>query len=412
MTRVDHGAKCLVAILLVLGLAGCGDGDADSPSAHSADEVYLSSLQVLGKRIFEDARLSEPPGQACASCHPAARAFVGDNGSRIPAVALGSRPETFGSRNVPTAMYMAFSPRFALLPSVSPLGTPTYIPVGGQFWDGRAATLADQARQPFLNPLEMNNPDAATVVAKIREGAYADLFRDVFGDDGLDNVDLAYQRVGLAVAEFEGSTRFARFSSRFDDYLRGTERLSGAETNGFELFKDPEKGNCIACHVGEEDSHEPADWLFTDFTYDNLGLPRNDEIPANQNPEFYDLGLCDRADLERISPPGFDPSGLCGAFKVPTLRNVAVTAPYGHNGVFKTLRDVVRFYATRDTNPELWYRRDTAGQVVKFDDLPSRYHANVNVDEPPYDRKQGQLPRLNDREIDEIVAFLRTLTDR
>jgi cytochrome c peroxidase len=116
--------------------------------------------------------------------------------------------------------------------------------------------------------------------------------------------------------------------------------------------------------------------------------------------------------LAAKAPPDFDIRSLCGAFTVPTLRNVAITAPYGHNGYFTTLRDVVRFYVTRDTNPELWYPTDAAGNVQKFDDLPAQYQTNVNTDEVPYDRKLGEQPRLNDDEIDAMVAFLNTLTDR
>jgi cytochrome c peroxidase len=192
----------------------------------------------------------------------------------------------------------------------------------------------------------------------------------------------------------------------------GTAALDPLEARGFELFKDPEKGNCIACHAGTVDSHNPADWLFTDFTYDNLGIPRNAQIPDNDDPTFFDLGLCRQDGLAAKAPPDFDLESLCGAFKVPTLRNVAITAPYGHNGYFTTLRDVVRFYVTRDTNPELWYPTDAAGNVQKFDDLPPQYQANVNTEEVPYDRKLGEPPRLSDDEIDAVVAFLGTLTDR
>jgi cytochrome c peroxidase len=101
----------------------------------------------------------------------------------------------------------------------------------------------------------------------------------------------------------------------------------------------------------------------------------------------------------------------CGKFKVPTLRNVALTAPYFHNGRFGTLREVVDFYATRDTHPERWYPRDAAGNVVKFDDLPPAYRGNVNTSEAPYNRQPGAAPVLNDDEIDMIVEFLNTLTD-
>jgi cytochrome c peroxidase len=337
---------------------------------------------------------------------------MGNNGSRIPAVSLGSRPETFGSRNAPTIMYALFSPEFSFVAERDDDGTIEYTPTGGQFWDGRAISLAEQARKPFLNPREMNNPSEAAVIAKVREGAYADLFRSVYGADALDDVERAYDRLVRAIASFERTSRFHPFSSKFDEYLRGRAALDPVEARGFELFEDRRKGNCIACHVGDETSRQPRDWLFTDFTYDNLGIPRNTQIPDNDDPSFFDLGFCKQDGLAARAPRSFDIGSVCGAFKVPTLRNVELTAPYGHNGYFTSLRDVVRFYVTRDTNPELWYPRDPSGNVEKFDDLPPQYRANVNTEEVPYDRKLGEAPRLNDDEIDAVVAFLKTLTDR
>ncbi|HVO27284.1 MAG TPA: cytochrome-c peroxidase [Candidatus Margulisiibacteriota bacterium] len=403
--------RLLVGVLILL--SACGDaGSQHAASTPPSDEASLTPAALLGKRLFEDTNLSEPPGQACASCHDSQHAFTGNNGSRIPAVALGSRPETFGNRNTPTVMYALFSPGFSFVAAPDEDGLIDYTPTGGQFWDGRATSLAEQAMQPFLNSREMNNPNPAAVIAKVRDSSYAALFRSVYGSNALDDVDTAYDQLVDAIAAFESTPRFHPFSSKFDDYLRGTATLDPAEARGFELFKDPEKGNCIACHVGDESSRDPAAWLFTDFTYDNLGIPRNTKIPDNNDPTFFDLGLCKQEGIAAKAPPGFDVESLCGAFKVPTLRNVAVTAPYGHNGYFTTLRDVVRFYVTRDTNPELWYPTDAAGNVQKFNDLPPEYRANVNTEEVPYDRKPGEQPRLADDEIDAVVAFLNTLTDR
>jgi cytochrome c peroxidase len=180
--------------------------------------------------------------------------------------------------------------------------------------------------------------------------------------------------------------------------------LSPGELRGLALFEDPDTGNCAACHPSRPgaDGSPP---LFTDFTYDNVGLPRNARIAANADPAFFDLGLCGplRKDLAARDD-------LCGAFKVPSLRNVARTAPYFHNGAFATLREAVDFYARRDTDPGLWFPESPAG-VRKFDDLPSRYAGAVNASEVPYDRKAGERPALTDAEIDDVVAFLRTLGD-
>jgi cytochrome c peroxidase len=391
----------LWVFLLPLWSLACDDSD----GGLSPDETELTPVELLGKRLFEDTALSEPHGQSCASCHAADRAFTGNNGSSIDAVALGSRPDVFGNRNVPTAMYASFSPRFGFLPDGDEV-----IPVGGQFLDGRAADLIEQAKGPFLNPREMNNPSADDVVAKVREADYAALFGEVFGEDALDDATTAYDQLAEAIAAFEGTSRFHPFTSRFDDFLRGQVQLSALEARGFELFVDPEKGNCIACHVGDVTSRNPADWMFTDFTYDNLGIPRNPAIPDNADPSYHDLGLCQQEALSSTAPPDYDLASLCGAFKVPTLRNVELTAPYAHNGSFDQLRDVVRFYVTRDTNPELWYPEED-GSIQKFDDLPEQYRANVNTTEAPYDRTLGEEPRLSDDEIDAVVAFLLTLTD-
>jgi len=392
--------------ILASSLVACTGDESSAFSDLSKADRELTSEQLLGKLLFEDTNLSEPHGQACASCHVAKAAFTGDDGSSVDGVAAGAVKGVTGTRNTQTAAYAMFSPPFHF-EAVLEDGVLEYIPMGGQFWDGRADTLADQAKQPLLNPREMNNPSVAAVVAKVRAARYASLFTSVYGADALNDDAVAYDLLARAIAAFEQTPRFRRFSSAFDDYLRGVAQLSSKAARGFELFKDPEKGNCIACHVGNEASTDPQQWLFTDFTYDNLGVPRNTAITDNADPTFFDLGLCRQPGLTAKAPEGFDIESLCGAFKVPTLRNVAVTGPYTHNGYFKTLRDVVAFYATRDTNPERWYPNG-----VKFDDLPDVYRGNVNQSEPPYDRLLGETPRLTDDEIDAIVAFLESLTDR
>ena len=379
----------------------------------AADESVLTPVQLLGKRVFEDKTLSRPTGVACASCHDPATAFQGNNGSPIAAVARGSMPDAFGGRNTPTLMYASFSPPFAFVDKKNEAtGKIEKVAIGGQFHDGRAADLLQQFEGPLLNPVEMNSPGKRAAVEAVRDGAYADLARRVHGDKFFADPDAAFDKLAQAVVAFESSERFHPFASKFDDFLRGKAQLSPVEAKGFALFKDPKKGNCVACHVGKESSREPQDWLFTDFSYDALGAPRNAAIPANTKPDApLDLGLCKRAGLDKLAPAGVDLESLCGAFKTPTLRNVAVTGPYLHNGVFTRLRDVVAFYATRDTTPERWYPKTAAGALVKFDDLPAKYHENVNVKEVPYDRRLGQKPRLSEREIDAITAFLETLTD-
>lgn len=368
----------------------------------------LTKIEQLGKLLFEDTNLSRPAGVACASCHDPAKAFQGNNSSSIPALARGAVEGRFGARKPPSLAYASFSPSFGFIDKTDEeTGKTEKIPAGGQFSDGRAADMLQQVAGPLLDPNEMNNISKADIVAKVRAAAYAPLARDAYGEEIFTRDD-AFEKLAQAIVAYENTDAFHPFASRFDEYLRGREQLSDLEQKGFALFKDAKKGNCLACHAGKEESRDPRDWLFTDFTYDAVGAPRNPALPANADPAHFDLGLCARKDLAQIAPEGTDIHGFCGAFKAPTLRNAAIDGPYLHNGVFASLRDVVAFYATRDTNPGRWFK----SEAKKFDDLPREFHANVNTKEVPYDRKKGETPRLDDAEIDAIVAFLKTLTDK
>jgi cytochrome c peroxidase len=379
---------------------------------HRSDyERGLSDLQLLGKRIFEDVNLSEPKGVACESCHDRRRAYQGDNRSPIPGIAIGSRPGEFGARKTPTIMYMAYSPPFGFYKDVD-AGEEKLEARGGQFWDGRADDLVAQPAVPLLSPAEMNNPNSEAVVEKVKNASYAPMMTAVFGSDAFADAKVAFARISQSLFAYEASPLLAPFSSRFDDTLRGAEQLTPEEARGLALFIDPQRGNCVACHAGKPESKDPAEWLFTDFTYDALGVPRNPAIPANADPLTFDLGLCKRPGLEAILPKEIPLASLCGAFKVPTLRNVAVRAPYFHNGAIATLRDAVAFHATRDTDAKRWYPSLKTGEADKFNDLPSAYKANVIVDEVPFDRKAGGKPRLDDGDVDALVAFLNTLTDK
>ncbi|WP_448956096.1 cytochrome-c peroxidase [Labrys neptuniae] len=392
----------------------------------SAEEQRLLPGVLLGKRIFEDTSLSEPPGLACTSCHDPATAYRGSNHSSIPAVPAGSRPGMFGSRKTPSIAYEAYSPPFSFARRLNDVtGEPEIVPVGGQFWDGRAGDLQEQVAGPLLDPREMNNASLDAVVERIRKGPYAELVRNVYGPQAFDQPGL-FAKLAASIASYEESPRFKLFSSKFDDWLEGRTLLTDQEWRGYQLFVDKQKGNCLSCHdgggsdeggkTGPTDpanlSRNPRNWLFTDFTYDTLGVPRNRALPDNADPAHYDLGLCARANLQDLAPKGFDVSKLCGAFKVPSLRNVAVSGPYMHNGAFSNLRDAVAFYFTRDTDPGHWYRADMKGGIDKYDDLPAQYKSNVNTGQAPYDRHMGEPPRASDDEIDAIVAFLRTLTDK
>lgn len=383
------------AVLALLATAcGGGSGEVD-PATPASAAPALSPVAALGKKIFADPGLSASGKTACATCHDPARAHA-DN---LAVPVGGPTAATPGFRNAPSLRYLDKTPAFFFAAD----GTPT----GGFNRDGRANTLADQAMRPFLAAHEMANAGADDIARKLANASYAADFRTVFGSDVFADSTTAFDRARFALQQYEleDAAAFHPYTSKYDEFLRGRTGLSEAELRGLALFNNPQKGNCAACHPSGRGADGSLP-LFTDFTFDTLGVPRNADIPATADPGYYDLGLCgpDRTDLA-------DRTDLCGAFKVPTLRNIAVTAPYFHNGKFATLKQALQFYVRRDTNPEEWYPLKADGSVDKFDDLPAQYQANVNVREVPYERKPGDAPRLSDSEIDDVIAFLNTLTD-
>jgi len=218
--------------------------------------------------------------------------------------------------------------------------------------------------------------------------------------------DDALQAVGSAVQQFElEDVRLRAFSSKFDAFLDGKTTLSAAEARGLAAFEDPLRGNCSSCHTSAK-SGRGTHPLFTNFTYHALGVPRNAELVANADPAHADLGLCAREGGDLAAR-----ADLCGSFKVPSLRNVALRRALFHNGRFKTLADAVDFYAQRDTRPELFYPALPDGSVDRYDDLPPQFKANVSRGEAPYDRVPGGVPAISPAEADDIVAFLATLSD-
>jgi len=355
-----------ICVLIVLVLVSAGIGWSQP----------LMPVEELGKFLAFDVNLSTPPGQACASCHHPSSGFA-DPDAWLP-VSMGIMKHRFGNRNAPTWAYMSFSPEFYW-------DEMEEMYIGGQFWDGRAANLVEQAKGPFLNILEMNNPNMRHVVTRVEHSSYAGLFEEVFGPDAFGNIEGAYHSIAEAIAAYEASFEVNQFSSKFDYYVAGMATLTEQETWGLELFNDPMAGNCAACHISEAGPYSDHA-LFTDFSYDNLGVPKNWDnpfltMPRGFNPDgtgYIDFGLGGRLG---------DPAEM-GKFKVPTLRNIAVTEPYMHNGIFATLTEVVDFYNTRDVGE--W----DAPEVPE----------NVNTDE------LGNLG-LSDDEVAAIVAFMMTLTD-
>ena len=353
----------------------------------------LSDTEQLGKNLFFDTNLSRPAGLACAGCHGQSAGYTGPDSSinRRGAVYEGASPGMYGNRKPPSAAYGGDSP---VLHYDTVQGW-----VGGMFWDGRATgwilgdPLAEQAQGPFLNPREQNLPDAKALVTKVQHSGYAWLFEKVYGHKAFANINAAYANIGRAIAAYERSSTVSSFSSRYDTYLRTGKGLTQQELQGLKLFEG--KAQCASCHVSRPglDGSPP---VFTNFNYDNLGVPRNPLNPVySWNPlhsKWVDEGL--GAFLKSI---GKSYSTEVGKMKVPTLRNVDkrpypwFVKAYGHNGYFKSLQAIVHFYNTRDVKKAGWPAPEVA--------------ANINT------TQMGNL-HLNQREETAIVAFLRTLTDR
>ncbi len=363
----------------------------------------VAAMTALGRALFFDKSLSASGRMACATCHDPAHAFGPPNEL---AVQLGGRAaRSPGLRAVMSLMYGQNVPPFTEH-AFEDEGDDSIDqgPTGGRTWDGRAQSAHEQARLPLFSPFEMANTGEEVVVAKVERSANATQFRAVFGDKVFEDRALALKGVLMALETFQESpVDFYPYTSKYDAWLRHQATLTAQEARGLAAFNDPGKGNCARCHPS--DVRGGAFPQFTDFGYVGVGVPRNAAIPANADPLYVDLGLCGplRTDLA-------DKKEYCGLFRTPSLRNVALRKVYFHNGVVRDLTKAVRFYAERDTRPEKWYPRAADGTVRMFDDLPRAYWGNLDH-EPPFDRHRGDPPPLTEGDIQDLVAFLKTLSD-
>jgi cytochrome c peroxidase len=405
----------LVAFTAVAMLYGCGGSDGGSGTAPSppsgaaapppAPAVVLSAAAQVGAKMFFDQSLSGSGKMACASCHSPDHAYGPPNDL---AVQLGGpNLATAGTRAVPSLRYKEFTEPYSDL-APNPDGASPPGPGGGFTWDGRAQSLAEQASIPLLAANEMANASAADVVSKLKAGPYADLFRQAFGAQAFDDPAKAFANAGLALQRYQlEDPDFHPYTSKFDLYRTNKGNyMTAQEVRGLELFNDAEKGNCIACHLSGN-ANGGSMSPFTDYSFEAVAPPRNPRIPANAAAGVYDLGLC-QATATGHSPA--DTPQYCGLFKTPTLRNVATRSVFFHNGVFTSLRDVVEFYNKRDTNPELFYPVAADGSVAIYNDLPAIYQANIDPTLPIVTTR-GATPALTEQDVDDLVAFLGTLTD-
>jgi cytochrome c peroxidase len=392
----------------------------------------LSIVAVLGREMFNDPSLSASGKQSCASCHSAAHAFGPPNDL---AVQLGGPHMTdAGYRPVPSIAYLYRQAPFSIGPDqgdtdtapvsldvlasaaqgvqraqknagVAPVA-PAMVPQGGFFWDGRANTLQDQALGPMTNPVEMANPDVASVADKLVHSKYIGTLKQLFGPRIVNDPNLLVSEAMFAIGRYQfEDPAFHPFSSKYDAWLEGRARLTQTELRGLRLFNDKDKANCAGCHLSQPTS-DGLPPLFTDTQYEALGAPRNRELAQNKDPKFYDMGICGpfRSDMAKQTQ-------YCGMFLTPTLRNSATRSVFFHNGVYRTLKQVMDFYNLRNTSPEKIYPRDASGKVMVYDDLPAQYHANIDVADAPFDRKFGDKPAMTDQDINDIIAFVKTLND-
>jgi cytochrome c peroxidase len=425
------GAGLLVGAVFAAEPKGLLPGENPNPIHLIRPSIQpFSAMAKLGKDLFFDTSLSSSGKVACSSCHSPEHAYGPPNDG--PVMLGGPHLTSQGARAVPTLTYLNQQPEFSIGPDdplnenvnlnaqaqagitavrAQKIATQTaqaanIVPQGGLFWDGRANTLQIQARFPLLDPREMDGGSIEIVADKLRKAPYAQKFAQLFGPNVFKDPRMLVTEAMFAIGRYQvEEPSFHPYTSKYDYWLEGKARLSEAEMRGLRLFKDPDKANCAGCHTADpsKDGYPPH---FTDFQYEALGAPRNLALTDTKDPNYFDLGVCGptRKDLA-------DQTQFCGMFKTPTLRNTAVRHAYFHNGVFHTLQQVMDFYDFRDTNPEKVYPVGADGKVQKYNDIPAKYQANVDVADPPFNRHPGETPAMTAQDEADIIAFLQTLND-
>jgi cytochrome c peroxidase len=391
--------RCRTSLGLIAWTALTFLGITAAAKAAATDSPPQTEVAALGRQIFFDTNLSASGKMSCGTCHDPRYGYGPAPGQ---AIAMGGPDlKLSGTRAVPSIRYLRSTPPFS---ENHHFADGDVGPVGGFMWDGRVNSIRDQASLPLLAANEMANGSAVAVAAKLRNTKYAGELQRLFGKDLFSDPQRALDAACVALDAFQQTpAEFFPYTSRYDAFLRGEIELNEQEERGVEIFKDPAKGNCASCHLGTIRAGRPP--AFNDYDYANVGVPRNPRIPANADPEYYDAGLSGpiREDLR-------DKKEYCGLFRAPTLRNVAVRDAFFHNGVFGTLQEVMAFYVERDLYPEKYYSRRADGTVHPYDDLPPGCPDNIDHD-PPLDRKPGAAPALTQQEQDDVIAFLKTLTD-
>ena len=382
---MSKSIRRISCVSLALLLSGCVSNNGANEAAVNQEALKAT----LGQQLYFDTNLSQNRTQSCATCHAPERGFADprDNGVQ-GAVSLGDDGHSLGDRNAPTAAYAMFSPKFQL--------TEDGKYIGGQFHDGRESGLAGQAGGPPTNPIEMGMPSKAATADRLQQNVhYVASFKAIYGTEVFADANKAYAAMADSIAAFERTELFAPFDSKYDRFLRGDYQLSKQEELGRTLFFSQQFTNCNQCHQLQSSQRHPEE-TFSNYEYHNIGVPVNAEARAKNGvaANHIDRGLLDN--------PQVSDQAQAGKFKVPTLRNISVTGPYMHNGVFQDLRTVVLFYdkynsrsAKRQINPETGEQWGTP-EVAE----------NISLKE----LESG--PALKEKRVDALVAFMNTLTDQ
>jgi len=374
------GSGYVLAATICLGMLVVGTNAFSAPQG--------ADIASLGQALFLDSNLSANRNQSCASCHDSGQAFSDSRDNGVAgAASLGDDGSSLGDRNTPGTTYAS------LIPDFHKNKKGEY--VGGYFLDGRAATMVDQAAEPFVNPLEMALPDVAAVVDRVRENAYyADALRKHFGASIFSDSDKAFRAITESIVAFERTALFTPFDSKYDRYLQGEYELTADEEIGRVLFFS-QIINCSSCHLldtREFSTHE----VFSNHRYHNIGVPTNKQVREKNGiaVSHRDLGL--------LQNPAVDDAAMAGKFRVPSLRNVAVTGPYMHNGVFQDLRTAILFY-NRFTlsNPKSQINPETG----------ARWRAPEVAETVDLELLRAGQP-LAENHVVALVAFLTALTDQ
>lgn len=406
-----------LGLVMASGLVGCGDGSGNQSGSQSDTDdliedsgseatseppamAQFATREALGKALFHDPNLSFNGEQSCASCHNSEQAFVDtrNNSAQSLGVSLGADGQSIGTRNAPTLTYIDEVPEFVWLDEERGY-------MGGFFHDGRAHTLADQAGGPPLNPVEMANAEKADVVATIADNPkYVEAFSRFYNQQILSDSQEAYQAMTEVIADYQRTDEFASFDSKWDRYLQGEVSLSFQELTGKAVFFSQENSSCVNCHMNQDITTAQRDprQTFSNYRYFNLGVPENQAMLQANLALGLNTSVVEHGDIGIAGQPEIEDEALKGKFKTPTLRNVAVTGPYMHNGVFKDLKTVLDFYN---------HRGSSDGSRSPINPETGDPWANTAFPETIDHDLLGQQA-MTETELEGLECFLRTLTDQ